>query len=171
MNILNLEMINAHAEYQVFMSQSGKYLFKTDYGILYAVDFELDNNPYYTAYWFNLTNPEHSKSPGDIKIPQTIICIIEEFFRLNPEVLLYMCSTDNGQQAQRARLFLRWFNGYKQQQKYVIKATDVNSTDSKGKPSKDYVALIIQRTHPVLNEIIQRFDEEIQMFNDYKPVT
>ena len=118
MNALNLEMINSHSEYQVFLSQTGKYLFKTDFDILYAVDFELDNNPYYTAYWFNLTNPKNTKSPGDIKIAQTVICIIEEFFRLNPEVLLYMCSTDNGQQAMRNRLFLRWFSGYEQQKKY-----------------------------------------------------
>lgn len=169
MNVLNLEIVNAHSEYQVFLSQTGKYIFRTDYGILYAVDFELDNNPYYTAYWFNLTNPKHTKSPNDIKIAQTVICIIEEFFRLNPEVLLYMCSTDNGKQAQRARLFLRWFNGYEQQQKYVIKATDVKGIGDDDKPSKDYVALIVQRTHPHLDEIIQCFDDEIELFNDNKP--
>ena len=66
-------MVNSHSEYPVFLSQTGKYVFKTDFDILYAVDFELDSNPYYTAYWFNLTNPEHSKSPGDTKIAQTVI--------------------------------------------------------------------------------------------------
>lgn len=79
MNALNLEMVNSHAEYPVFLSQTGKYVFKTDNDILYAVDFELDSNPYYTAYWFNLTNPEHVKSPGDVKIAQTVVCIIDEF--------------------------------------------------------------------------------------------
>lgn len=47
------------------------------------------------------------------------------FFRQNPDILLYMCSTDDGQQAQRARLFLRWFNGAKQQEQYVIRTTEV----------------------------------------------
>ena len=162
-------MINSHAEYQVYLGQTGKYLFKTDFEILYAVDFELDNNPFYTAYWFNLTNPYHAKSPGDVKIAQTVVCIIEEFFRLNPEVLLYMCSTDNGQQAMRNRLFLRWFNGYEQQKRYLIKSTEVKGVDAEGKPSKEYVALIVQRKHPLLEEIVQRFDEEVQMFNDNKP--
>ena len=162
-------MVNSHSEYQVFLSQAGKYLFKTDNEILYAVDFELDSNPYFTAYWFNLTNPKHTKSPGDNKIAQTVICIIEEFFRLNPKVLLYMCSTDNGKQAQRARLFLRWFNGYEQQKKYLIKATDVKGVSPEGKNIKEYVALIVQRNHPQLDEIVSRFDDEVQMFNDNKP--
>lgn len=161
-------MINSHAEYQVYVGQTGKYLFKSDYGILYAVDFELDSNPFYTAYWFNLTNPDHTKSPGDSKIAQTVICIIEEFFRLNPEVLLYMCSTDNGQQAQRARLFLRWFNGYEQQQKYSIQVAEISGVGVNGEPIKEYIAMIVQRSHPQLESIIQIFDSEVQMFNDNK---
>ena len=43
MNTLNLEMVNSHSEYPVFLSQTGKYVFKTDFDILYAVDFELDS--------------------------------------------------------------------------------------------------------------------------------
>lgn len=112
--------------------------------------------------WY--ANPYHQKSPGDTKIAQTVICIIEEFFRQNPDILLYMCSTDKGQQTQRARLFLHWFNGYQQQKKYLIKTTEV-----KGEGHKEYVALIVQRTHPQLAEIIQRFDDEIGMFNEFKP--
>lgn len=80
-----------------------------------------------------------------------------------------MCSHDNGQQAQRSRLFLRWFNGYEQQQRYLLKATDVKAIGSDDKPTKDYVALIIQRTNPRLDEIIARFDSEIDMFNEFKP--
>ncbi len=164
MKELDLNIVNAHSDYRVWLSPKGKYVFKTDHDILYAVDFELDSNPYYIAYWFNLANPEHQKSPNDVKIAQTIICIIEEFFRQNPEILLYMCSTDGGQQAQRARLFLRWFNGYEQQQKYFIKTSEV-----KGEELTEYVALIIQRSHPKLEEIVQRFDEETGMFNELKP--
>jgi len=168
MNALDVTRINIYAPYKIW-SDGDIYRFETDNGIKYLVDFELDSNPYYTAYWFNLTIPEHSKSPGDTKIAQTVICIIEEFFRLNPEVLLYMCSTDNGQQAQRARLFLRWFNGYEQQKRYVIKSTEVKGIGPDGKPRKEYVALIVPRIHPLVDEIVNRFDEEIQMFNDNKP--
>lgn len=168
MKELNVGQINIYAPYKIW-KDGDVYRFETDYGIGYLVDFELDDNPYYTAYWFNLTNPEHTKSPGDTKIAQTVICIIEEFFRLNPEVLLYMCSTDNGQQAQRARLFLRWFNGYEQQKRYLIRSTEVNSIGTDGKAIKEYVALIVPRVHPLLDEIVERFDDEVQMFNDNKP--
>ena len=167
METLNVTRININAPYKVW-NEGSIYRFETDKGIKYLVDFELDSNPFYTAYWFNLTNPEHTKSPGDIKIAKTVVCIIEEFFRLNPEVLLYMCSTDNGQQAQRSRLFLHWFNGYEQQKRYVIKSTEVKGVDPEGKPRKEYVALIVPRVHPLLDEIIERFEEDVQMFNDNK---
>ena len=82
MNALDVTRINIYAPYKIW-SDGDIYRFEIDNGIKYLVDFELDSNTYYTAYWFNLTNPENSKSPGDTKIAQTVICIIEEFFRLN----------------------------------------------------------------------------------------
>ena len=164
MNRLDIEAINSRSPYDVY-SDNDQYVFVTDAGIEYHVDFELDSNPYYTAYWFNLANPEQTKSHGDKKIPQTVICIIEEFFRANPDIMLYLCSTANNQQAQRARLFLRWFNGYEQRQHYYIKAVEVKGEDN----TKDYVALIVQRTHPQFDEIVARFDSEVAMFNEFKP--
>lgn len=164
MNRLDIEAINSRSPYDVH-SDNDQYVFVTDTGIEYHVDFELDSNPYYIAYWFNLANPEQTKSHGDKKIPQTIICIIEEFFRANPDIMLYMCSTANNKQAQRARLFLRWFYGYEQRQRYYIKAVEVKGDDDR----KDYVALIVQRTHPQFEEIVARFDSEIAMFNEFKP--
>jgi hypothetical protein len=80
-----------------------------------------------------------------------------------------MCSTDNNQQAQRARLFLRWFNGYEQQQKYVLRAAEIPGADPEGKPSSEYVAMIVPRTHPQVQAIIDLFDEEIAMFQTNKP--
>ena len=164
MNRLDLVALNSRSPYDVH-SLGDQYLFVTDTGIEYHVEFELDSNPYFTAYWFILANPGQQKSPGDKKIPQTVICIIEEFFRQNPDILLYLCSTANDQQAQRARLFLRWFNGYEQRQHYLIKAVEVKGDDKR----KDYVVLIVQRNHPQLNDIVARFDSEIAMFNEFKP--
>ncbi len=168
MEALSVARINVTSPYKVW-NEGDTYRFETDHGIGYVVDFDADDNPYFTCYWFNLTNPHHAKSPGDLKIAQTVVCIIEEFFRTNPDVLLYMCSTDKGQQAQRSRLFLRWFNGYEQQQRYVLRATDVKGISPDGKPVRDYVALIVQRTHPQLNEILCLFDSEIAMFDELKP--
>lgn len=165
MRALDLNFINAHSDYQVWLSPNGKYLFKTDYSILYAMDFELDYNPHFTAYWFNLTNLDQQPSPNDRKIAQTVVCIIEEFFRQNPNILLYMCSTEGGKQAQRARLFLRWFNGAEQQKHYVARSVEVRGEGKR----LEYVALIVQRSNPQLAEILDIFDEETAMFNELKP--
>lgn len=164
MNRLDTDAINQHSPYDVY-SEDDQYVFVTESGIEYHVDFELDSNPYYTAYWFNLANPKQSKSHGDKKIPQTIICIIEEFFAKNPDIMLYICSTANNQQSQRARLFLHWFNGYEQRQRYYIRAVEVKGDDG----STDYVALIMQRNHPQFDNVVARFEAEIAMFNEYKP--
>lgn len=168
MNALNTNRINVNSPYKVWAEDLVMH-FETEHGIRYAVDFDFEDNPFYTAYWLNLTNESHKPSPKDKQIPKTLICIVEEFFRQNPDILLYMCSTDNNQQAQRARLFLHWFNGYEQQQKYVIRTADVPSIDPDDNPTMEYVALIIPRTHPQLQMVIDLFDEEIAMFKANKP--
>ena len=168
MKALSVSQININAPYKVW-NEGKLYRFETDFGISYIVDFEKDDNPLFTSYWFNLTNPKHTKSPGDIKIAQTVICIIEEFFHKNPDILLYMCSTEDNHQAQRARLFLRWFNGAEQQQKYLIISTEVKGEIIDGKRRTEYIALIVPRTHPQLEEIVNSFNEEVKMFNDFKP--
>ncbi len=44
---------------------------------------------------------------------------------------------------------LCWFNGYEQQQKYYIKTAIV-----KGEGLSEYVSIILQRTHPLLNRLL-----------------
>lgn len=95
---------------------------------------------------------------------ETIICIIEEFFHQNPDILLYMCDNANDQQSQRARLFLRWFNGAEQKKKYDIR-TALLTEDG----IDSYIALIIQRSHPQYDDILHVFDTEIALFNEQKP--
>ena len=165
MNSLDIEAICLHSPYDVCYDTEGAILFRTDYGVEYSVTFDDDANPYYPAYWFNLSNMNNRTSPGDPKIPQTVICIIEEFFHKNPDILLYMCSTEGGQQAQRARLFLRWFNGAEQQKQYVVRSVDVRGENNRN----EYVALIVQRSNPNLEEILAIFDQETTMFNELKP--
>lgn len=165
MNQLDIAHINSNSPYEVAYDEYGNIRFTTDYDVEYLVDFDEDTNPHYTAYLFNLTNVHHKKSPGDKKIPLTIVSIIEEFFRQNPDILLYMCSTEGGLQAQRARLFLRWFNGARQKEKYVIRAMEVKGEEGRN----EYVAMIVQRNNPNLDTIIRLYDAEIAMFNEFKP--
>lgn len=162
MNELELSRVNTRSPYSVW-KEGDAYLFKTDYDIVYAVSFDQENVRGFNAYWFNLANTSFKPSPNDKKIMQTIICIIEVFFQCNPDILLYICDTANDQQAQRDRLFLRWFNGYKQKQQYVLKTTMIMDEDE-----PNYLAMIVQKNNPNLHDIMTMFDRETEMFKSNK---
>ena len=55
MNQFDINRINIFSLYNVWESH-GRFYFETDYALKYFMDFELDDNPRCTAYWFNLVN-------------------------------------------------------------------------------------------------------------------
>lgn len=164
MNELDTNRIARFAPYNVWR-EGDEYRFETDYGLLYAVSFEPEamfgDLP---AYWFGLANRSLKASPNDIKIRATVTCIIEEFFRANPDILLYLCDSANDQQAMRSRLFLRWFNAYAKQQDFYIR-TEIVIDEGE----ENHIALIVQRSHPQLQTIIDTFDTIIEQFKTNKP--
>lgn len=168
MNHLDVNLINLFSSYHVW-EESNRFYFETDYDLKYFVDFSLEDNTRFVAYWFNLVNMSGAASPKDMKIWQTVFCIIEEFFRKNPDILLYICSTAGEQQAQRARLFSYWFNKAGQQARYFFKTAEIKGDNPLNKDYKEYVAIIVPRNHPQANEVITFFDEETAMFNSMKP--
>ena len=165
---LDVNIINLFSSYHVW-EKSGRYYFETDFDLKYFVDFSLEDDPRYVAYWFNLVNMSGAASPKDMKIWQTVFCIIEEFFRVNPEILLYICSTAGNQQAQRARLFSYWFHKAGQQERYYYKTAEIKGDEPMDDSDKEYVAIIVPRKHPRAEEILKFFDEETSMFNTMKP--
>ena len=164
METLLLGRINRCSAYVVWPEIDG-FHFRTDHGLEMSVSFDRDSfMEGIIAYWFNLTNRSNAPSPNDPKVQQTIVCIIEEFFRVNPSVLLYMCDTANSQQAARSRLFLRWFHEADKRGRYVIKSAMIRDEEQ-----ENYIALIIQRSNPDHDAIVQFFDEEVQLFKANKP--
>ena len=163
MNALDVNEINRLAPYGVRI-EDGKFRFHTDHDIAYVVEFEPE--PVFEevlAYWFGIANRSGKSSPNDPKVRATMICIIEEFFSKNPDILLYMCDSADDQQAMRNRLFIRWFNGYEQQQKYYIKTALVVDDGI-----ETYVAMIVQKSNPNLHSIIEQFENQIEMFKENK---
>ena len=75
-----------------------------------------------------------------------------------------MCDSANDQQTMRNRLFLRWFSGYEQQKQYVIQTAQIIDEGI-----ESYVALIIQRSNPYLETILQEFNDQIKLFQSNKP--
>jgi hypothetical protein len=114
MKPLNLDRLNIRSPYSVWQNSAQCYGFKTDYDVLYRLSFTDDATIWEEgAYEFCILNENSRPSPNDPNVKETVLCIIEEFFRLNPDILLYQCETGDNRQALRDRLFIRWFNEYK----------------------------------------------------------
>ena len=96
-------------------------------------------------------------------IPDKRLYLIVEFFRANPDIMLYMCDNANDQQAQRNRLFLRWFTSAEPSKLFYIKTAVVVDEGM-----ENFIAIIVPRQHPYLEAIIERVDTEVQLVNDNK---
>ena len=164
MNPLDTERLFIKCPYPV-KRDGDEYTFKTDNDIVYSVGFKEESifSPI-PAYWFDLANLSHKASPNDLKVRETVVRIIVEFFRVNPDIMLYMCDNANDQQAQRNRLFLRWFLGAEQSKLFCIKTALVVDEGI-----ENFIAIIVPRRHIYFDAIIHRFDEEIGMFQANKP--
>jgi hypothetical protein len=162
MNTLNLIRLNLNSPYEVWNESHDSYFFETDYGVKYKISFGDDAPIWKTgAYTFDIQNTNQKASPSDEKVKKTIINIVEEFFNCNADILLYICETGDNKQAMRNRLFVRWFNEYSFQQNYVLRTAMVKDGDQ-----ENFAAIIVQRNHPDLENILATFDETISYFKD-----
>ena len=89
---LSLKTINAFSPYDVMMVNPNTYRFVTDYSVEIAISFDLDDLlEHGEAYMFNITNVNKQRSPRDMKVRDTVIAIIDNFFETNEfALLLYM---------------------------------------------------------------------------------
>ena len=113
------------------------------------------------AYQFVIVNENHTPSPNDPKLRETIFCIIENFFKVNPEILLYLCETGDGKQASRNRLFVRWFREYAQKHLYYFDTVEMSADGI-----ENFAAIIVQKTNPMLNEIVETFNYVVNTLKD-----
>ena len=105
------------------------------------------------AYQFLITNLSNSASPNDSKLKLTILYILDSFFKVNNDILLYICETGDGKQAMRNRLFIRWFQQYSEHHLYYFKTLEIQAEGI-----MNFAAIIVRFDNPKINEIIQEFD-------------
>ena len=162
MNPLDLAYINRLAPYKVWTENGRDYLVETSYELLFKIGFMDDYSIWPTgAYQFYINNESHRPSPSDEKLKATVFRIIEAFFAANPDILLYICETGDGRQAFRSHLFIRWFNTYAHRNAYVLQTAEVQE----GK-TKNFAALIVQKSNPRVNEIVAEFEETIRILTN-----
>ncbi len=162
MNALDLNRINRLAPYKVWTEDGRDYIVETSRGQIFVIGFMDDYSIWQSgAYQFTINNRSNQPSPLDLKLRETILLLIESFFSANPDILLYICETGDGRQAFRSRLFVRWFNNYSGRDAYVMETAEVQE----GK-TKNFAALIVQKTNPRLKEILHEFNETISILKN-----
>lgn len=112
------------------------------------------------AYEFSIINENSLNSPNDKDVQRTVVAIIEEFFRNNPDILLYQCETGDNKQSARERLFFKWFSDYASD-KYSIRVTKIVAEGV-----ANYAAVIVQRDNPQIERIFNDFDNFTSFFTD-----
>lgn len=70
---------------------------------------------------FLSSNVNKIPSPRDLKMRDTVMLIIENFFNMNEAALLYICESGDGKQHMRSRLFEYWFSSYQMKDKPQIR--------------------------------------------------
>ena len=162
MNPLDLAYINRLAPYKVWTENGRSFFVETNQDLLFRVDFMDDFSIWpQGAYQFSIVNENHLPSPSDDKLKATVFRILEAFFAVNPDILLYICDTGDGRQALRSRLFVRWFNSYSLRDAYVLRTAEILDSDV-----WNFAALIVQRSNPRVDEILAEFDETVQVLTN-----
>ena len=155
----NSTTIQYKQERKLFSSENPS--FSSNAQKIFPIEFVENNNIWENekAYEFGILNENKKNSPNDSKVKETIQCIIEEFFLTNPDILLYQCETGDSRQAMRARLFTRWFNEFDKRDRFCVKISILRDEEV-----DNYIAIIVQKSNPKLEEILRDFDEFIGFF-------
>ena len=122
MKKLDLVKINSYAPYAVKEdTQEGAYTFIADSGAEFSIGFMPDDLIQSDeSYEFIIGNLNGVKSPHDKNVKATVIAIVEEFFNVNKATMLFLCSTSDGKQLMRGRLFKNRFDTYKYRNRFTM---------------------------------------------------
>ena len=162
MKPLSLQKINELSPYEVQMVVCpNTYRFVTDYGVEIAISFDFDDLlEVGEAYMFNVNNANRRRSPRDIKVRDTIIAIIDNFFDMNEVALLYICETGDRKQAMRNRLFESWFAYANDKEQYVIMVANIHDLEG----IDNYAAMILRKDNPHFVDYVSEFNSTVNMF-------
>ena len=153
MKQFQLDRINKIAPYEV-KAEGKQYVFDTAQGLRYEVRFfeELPIGGCET-WQFSFAKANSEPAPEDPYVRFTLFAIIDEFFRENEDVLLYVCDTSDNREAARNRLFIRWFKQSAQPDRFTIRSASA-TIEGQG----FYAAIIVENRNPLLTDITADFD-------------
>lgn len=152
------EKINLVSPYKVKLGDANSFYFTTCRGITYNVGFVSD---YMLAdedvYQFYIVEIDHVRAPKDPLVKQTILCVIEEFFLQEPNVMLFICDTSDMRQGMRSRLFRLWFKDYDHHDKFTMINEEISFDGV-----IYYGSIILRNTNPQYDNLIKKFHTVIE---------
>ena len=156
---LSVDKINENSPYWVIPLDEKTFRFITKNGIVYRVGFYQD--PYFLkdrAYHFFIANEDKDVAPPkDANVYKVITCVIEEFFRQDKSVMLYICDPHDHREAIRDNLYKRWFNSYPHHDELTLQTEEL---DFEGYIV--YTGMIIRNDHPEYEEILATYKAFVQ---------
>ena len=134
----------------------------TDFGIHYSVSFNKEDIVLgeCETYQLIIRKIDEIRSKHDPKVEKTILAIIDEFFRSNLEILLYMCDTSDGRESIRNRLFISWFEKYANKERFTI-CKAFTSVEGQGL----FIGIIVENRNPKIYDIITDFNEQAKLLS------
>ena len=135
----------------------------TDHDVRYRLGFLPDDIIQSTeSYEFVIANTNSKSSPRDAKVRNTVLAVVDAFFKKNDNALLYICETSDGKQAFRNRLFQSWFAAYQDKSKITLLSASVRDMEG----VDNYATLIIPNSCPGYKAAIDEFTSTVAMFNN-----
>ena len=135
--------------------------FATKNGVVYRVGFYKD--PYFLgerAYHFFIANENQVITPKDVDVYKVITCVIEEFFRQDKSVMLYICDPHDHREAIRDNLYKRWFNSYPQRDELTLQTEELNFEGY-----IVYTGMILRKDNPDYDELLTLYKAFIERAN------
>lgn len=141
-------------------------MFLTDLGIHYSVSFNKEDIVLggCATYQFVIRKIDEVHSQHDSKVEQTIFAVLDEFFRSNLEIMLYMCDTSDGREGSRNRLFLTWFERCAEKGRFTIRTASA-TIEGQG----FFIGIVVENRNPKLKEITADFELKAEMLTADKP--
>ena len=109
---------------------------------------------------FLSSNVNKIPSPRDLKMRDTVMLIIENFFNMNEAALLYICESGDDKQHMRSRLFEYWFSSYQMKDKFILMPVSIEDMEG----IENFAALIIRKDNPNVLDIVAEFSNTVAMF-------
>lgn len=156
---LSVDAINEKSPFWVIQLDDMLFRFITKNGIKYRVGFYPDTF-FMTedAYHFFLERVDEGPAIYDSDVLKVVTIIIEEFFRVGTNVMLYICDPSDSRQEQRSRLYKIWFESYSNRDAFTLADMTI---DFEGQIV--YGGLLIRKNHPAYIEILEAFNDFVHL--------